>query len=931
MKYLLFVVVAFTLSLSAFSGKKSLQISDFAYWKRIENRQISSDGQFVAYELNKQKGDGMLIVHSIQNQKTDTILYGKNAKFAANSKFIVFNIALPEDSLRKLKLAKTAKDKMPKESMGLLNLTTHQVSTFAKVKSFQLADEDSNWLSYTIDTTKTVVDKKVKKDETSTDKDFKKSKEKKVKENYLLKIWDPINNVEFSFNRIDTFSIAAKGFQIAYLNKNNDSTKLKTMVVFDPRNQKADTILRDSATIKQIKFDEKGQQLAFLQSTDTAKIKNYSLKYTPTAKIKITNILNTKSKLFIQEWIPSENGNLYFSKDGSKLFFGSSPKQIEIKKDSVLDEDKPKLDLWSYTDTQIQPMQLKQLAQKKKQSFTAVYQIKDKSCIQIADTTIENIRLYNFNNADIALGIDDKSYEKQMVWTSRSLNNYYLIDLKTGQKTSLLKERNNLSLSNTGKYAVWFDFKDLQYHLTDTKTLKSNIISTEIPNKLYDEKHDTPNDPEAYGIAGWTENDDYLILYDRYDLWKIDPKGKEKALKLTNGRNQKIKYRYVETDKEINFIPLKKELVLSTFNEKNNTESYCSMLISQPNNIQTLVEGDFMLGGLLKAKNDSHILWSTQTVSEFPEVKYSSPDFKNPLTLSVANPQQQDYIWPTVEMVEWNSFGGDSLQGLLYKPNNFDPNRKYPMMVYFYERNSENKNRYNYPQPSRSTISIPFYVSNEYLVFVPDIVYKDGYPGQSAYDCIISGVQKLINNCTYVDEKHIALQGQSWGGYQTAYLVTKTNMFAAGMAGAPVSNMTSAYGGIRWGTGMSRMFQYEETQSRIGGTLWQKPMHYIENSPLFGAEKVNTPLLIMANDNDGAVPWYQGIEFFMALYRLQKPVWLINYNGMDHNLEAKYWANRIDLSTRMFGFFNHYLKGQPAPEWLTKGIPAIKKGESLGY
>ena len=178
MKYLLILVAAFTLSLSVFSQKKSLQISDFANWKRIENRQISNNGQFVAYELNKQKGDGMLIVHSIQTQKNDTILYGKNAKFAANSKYIVFNIALPEDSLRKLKLAKTAKDKMPKESMGVLDLTTHQVSTFAKVKSFQLSDDESSWLSYTIDTTKTVVDKKAVKEEASTDKDSKKSKAK---------------------------------------------------------------------------------------------------------------------------------------------------------------------------------------------------------------------------------------------------------------------------------------------------------------------------------------------------------------------------------------------------------------------------------------------------------------------------------------------------------------------------------------------------------------------------------------------------------------------------------------------------------------------------------------------------------------------------------------------------------------------------------
>lgn len=252
-------------------------------------------------------------------------------------------------------------------------------------------------------------------------------------------------------------------------------------------------------------------------------------------------------------------------------------------------------------------------------------------------------------------------------------------------------------------------------------------------------------------------------------------------------------------------------------------------------------------------------------------------------------------------------------------------------MVYFYEKSSDSFHRYHYPQPSRSIISIPFYASNEYLVFVPDINYTTGFPGQNAYDAIVSGVQSLLNTRSYINAKAMGLQGQSWGGYQIAHLITQTDLFAAAMAGAPVSNMTSAYGGIRWGTGMSRMFQYENTQSRIGGTLWERPLHYIENSPLFHAPRVNTPLLMMHNDNDGAVPWYQGIEYFMALYRLGKPVWMLNYNGMDHNIEAKYWANRIDLSTRMFGFFNHYLKGEKKPEWMMKGIPAIEKGEELNY
>jgi dipeptidyl aminopeptidase/acylaminoacyl peptidase len=257
-----------------------------------------------------------------------------------------------------------------------------------------------------------------------------------------------------------------------------------------------------------------------------------------------------------------------------------------------------------------------------------------------------------------------------------------------------------------------------------------------------------------------------------------------------------------------------------------------------------------------------------------------------------------------------------------------DPNKKYPLMVYFYERNSDGLHNYRPPAPSASTINIPLFVSNEYVVFVPDIKYTIGFPGQSAYDCIVPGVNTVVS-MGFVDEKNMAIQGQSWGGYQVAWLITRTNMFKAAGAGAPVVNMTSAYGGIRWGTGMSRMFQYEQTQSRIGGTLWEKPWHYIENSPLFMSDRVETPLLMTHNDADGAVPWYQGIEFYMALRRFNKPVWLLVYNGEDHNLVQR--KNRKDLSVRLLQFFDHYLKGAPAPIWMEEGIPATLKGKDLGY
>jgi dipeptidyl aminopeptidase/acylaminoacyl peptidase len=275
-----------------------------------------------------------------------------------------------------------------------------------------------------------------------------------------------------------------------------------------------------------------------------------------------------------------------------------------------------------------------------------------------------------------------------------------------------------------------------------------------------------------------------------------------------------------------------------------------------------------------------------------------------------------------VELVNWISSDGVPLKGLLYKPEDFDPKKKYPMIAYFYEQLSDGL--HNYVAPSgRNVINPTHYASNGYLIFEPDIHYETGYPGPSALKSIVPGVEMLLAR-GFVDPKGLGLQGQSWGGYQTAFLITQTHMFSAAMAGAPVANMTSAYGGIRWGSGLARAFQYEKTQSRIGGSLWQYPMRFIENSPLFSADRITTPLLMMANDADDAVPWYQGIEMFVALRRLNKEVYLLDYNNDVHNPTKR--ANQKDVALRMQQFFDHHLRGYPAPEWMIRGIPYRLKG-----
>ncbi len=314
-------------------------------------------------------------------------------------------------------------------------------------------------------------------------------------------------------------------------------------------------------------------------------------------------------------------------------------------------------------------------------------------------------------------------------------------------------------------------------------------------------------------------------------------------------------------------------------------------------------------------------LLTEQTFNEFPDLVTSDGTFKELRKVSNANPQKAQLLWGTSELIHFKNADGVALSGSLYKPENFDPNKKYPMMVYIYEKLTQNVNHFVNPAPGTS-INVSYYVSNGYLVLEPDIVYVTGYPGQSALKCVLPAIQSVVDR-GFVDEKAIGIQGHSWGGYQIAYMVTQTNRFRAVAAGAPVVDMISAYDGIRWGTGITRQFQYERTQSRIGGSIWQYPTRFIENSPIFWADRVQTPVMILQNDGDTAVPWYQGLEFFLALRRLGKEVYLFNYNGQPHGLSDR--ADQKDYTIRLQQYFDHYLKGAPAPDWMEKGVPYLER------
>ncbi len=896
LKYLAFVACLGSLSPAfAQNASKSLTIDDLVTWQRITDREISDNGRWVACKMEPWEGDATVYLYAAQGQETATFSPADKFAFSASSGYLVVTQTPGKSTVDSLKVLKTKEDKMPMNTLVIYSVAGKK-ETIDSLKTFKLADE-ADWIAY----------QRGRKDSTLYVRSLDGSK-------------------TFQFPTVTDFQFAKKSGMLYYTSAAEGEAGIFTL---NPEKGSPALIKEGKGVFKQTTFDEKGERLAFLYCADKdSSYKALSLwlsEHNAPAK----EIATRGNKAFPAEWVINENGMLQFSKSASRLFFGTSPEPRQ-KDTTQLAENRPNVQVWSWDEPVQYTVQNYNKEKGLKKSYQAVYNLGNGSIFQLANEELPNIQLGNEGDAPLALLSTSRPYSLSSMWEARTRSDYYTVSLDNGERKQIAQaDYGRFRLSPQGKYAYWYGETDSCWYTIALAEGKRYRLTTPESFPAWDEENDVPDYPYAHGAAGWTANDQNLLIYDRYDIWKFDPTAATSPINLTvNGRKEKLSYRLEQLDKEARFIDLGKPQLLKGFNEATKGYGFYNARLSAPAAPKTLLAGNYMLRSINKAKNTDDVIYTMETFQQYPDIHYSTLAFKKSVQLTHGDKQQEGFIWGTAELVSWISLDGRPLEGVVYKPANFDPNKKYPMMVNFYERNSETLYNYRMPEPHRSTIDYHLYNSNEYVIFNPDIRYVDGYPGESCYNCLMPGITMMIAK-GYIDEKGIGAQGHSWGGYQVAYLATRTNLFSAIESGAPVVNMFSAYGGIRWGSGMARSFQYEHTQSRLGATPWSSPLRYLENSPLFTMDKVQTPILIMHNDADGHVPWYQGIEYFVAMKRLGKPCWLLNYTGEPH--WPMHMANRIDFQRRMFQFFNHYLKNDKMPKWMSEGVPAVEQPFELGY
>jgi dienelactone hydrolase len=932
--------------------KRPLDHDAYDSWNSIQGRAVSDDGRWVLYSHDPQEGDSELHVRDLRSNVDHVVPRGETAQFADNGRFVVFLIKPELALVREAQQEDGGRDSVPNDTLGILTLATGDVFKVERVKSFELPEDEGGWVAFLFEEEQAEADSSESGNEERPaagpsgraggrprgGRRGGGGNGDEKQDGTVLVLRELSSGTELRYEMALEYVFAKNGRHLAYTASSKDSTADGAFLV-NVGDENVATMLSGSGDYKAPVFDEDGEQVAFLSNRDdySAEQPSFTLYHYRAGSNAAVGVATEGTSGLPQGWWVSDNGDLSFSDSGERLFFGTAPRPEPEPEEETPEWENVEVDVWNWRDPLLQPNQLVERQSELDRTYQAVVHVADGSVVQLANIEIPTVDVGSKGDADIAVASTNMPYRQRISWDSPGYNDVYLIDVNTGASEMILEELHGrgVELSPDVSYMTWWDGQKEAWFALSVNGGEPINLSSGIPHPVFDESDDHPMIPGSYGSGGWTEDDQLFLVYDKHDVWAVDPTGGQAPRNITEGlgRRENLRFRYVRVDPDEEFLSQGDPILLSAFDLDSKDAGFYRDRVTGDGAPERLVMMPYSFGGgrfgggVTKAEEADVYLFAKQSFQEFPDLWVSDLSFGNMRKISDANPQQAEYSWGSAELTYWESTDGEPLTGILVKPEGFDPAQKYPMMVYFYETNSDGLHSYSRPFGGGSSVSLSFYASRGYVVFVPDIHYRDGYPGESAFDCVVPGVQSVVAQ-GFIDRDKIGVQGHSWGGYQIAYLVTKTDIFAAAEAGAPVSNMTSAYGGIRWQTGVSRMMQYERTQSRIGGTLWDKLPLYMENSPLFSAPRVNTPLLMMHNDADGAVPWYQGIEYFVALRRLQKPVWMLNYNGEAHGLRK--YPNQKDWQARMQQFYDHYLMGAAAPVWLAEGVPAVQKGKTLG-
>jgi dipeptidyl aminopeptidase/acylaminoacyl peptidase len=965
---------------SAKGPAKQMTPADLKAWKSIRQSTLSNDGKWLVYTIGPNEGDASLVIRSTGADAKETKFPigeaagggggfgggGGGVTVSGDSRWVAYTISPPSTAGRGGRGGRggagggqnAAAPAAPTQNkMGLVNLATGEKKEFDKVRRFSFNGEKPTWVamqSYP-DTPAPAAAAPTGgrgggggASATGTD----------------LVLYNLASAEAVNVGNVADFNFDDSGEWLAYTIEARDQIGNGVQL----RNMRTDVVRAidsDRALYRQLAWADSTPSLAFLRGKPDSVTRDTLFTVVSFANVaapKKTIFDPTQRRDFPAAMKVAGERAPRFSDDLQTVFFGIKEKRtaaplVAGRGSSVVQagapgmggtvnqprvneaaEENPSLILWQAKDSRLQSQQIVQEAADRAFSYLASYRMNDDKFVRLSDDALRSVTVFGRDRA--AYGVDTRDYEQPASYNGKRYEDFYSVDLATGERKLLMKKRPSTATipEPSGKRVLyWGD--DAHWWTLDVATGEKKNITKGVPAVFTDTSDDhNPLVAPPTQVLGWAKDGAAVLISDGFDVWKVPTNGGTATNLTVDGKSKGIKYQRLYSFETpgaagggrggrggggaAGGVDLTKPMYFGTYGERTKKEGISKVDPSKPG-AQPLVFDDARYA-FQKAKDADVYVYTKQTAIDYPNYFVANADFKGGRQLTDANPQQKEFAWTSgVKLINYTSAKGDKLQGALYLPANYEPGKKYPLLVTIYEKRSNLANSYVTPNET-STPNRSIYTSRGYAVLDPDIVYKINDPGMSAVWCVIPAVKAAIAS-GIVDSANVGLWGHSWGGYQTAFLVTQTNIFKSAIAGAPLTDMVSMYSSVYWNTGGSNQAIFESSQGRFKGNFADNYEAYIRNSPVFHAKNVKTPLVILHNDKDGAVDFNQGITYFNTLRQMEKNVVLLEYVGENHGLARA--INQKDYAMRQKDWFDHYLKGMPAPDWMTKGIPRIKMDE----
>ncbi|MBK0368252.1 S9 family peptidase [Flavobacterium sp. SE-1-e] len=841
--------------------KRNAQSSDYHRWSDMYMHDVSPDGKWVLYQLDYDHNMDTMVVRSTT--------FDKKYNFKGLKRYNFLNdeglVTLRQDYMEILNLKKGSKKRFDKVTNYAYSESTHQI--------VMLTDDGKN---------------------------------KK------LSILDPKGKVLKEKESVSFFSMSPDGLKIVYVTKSDAGD---TLGIMDIKAGYTEKILIANSTAKWDNFVwQQSKALSYLQHNGKDSKTTLSYYNLQRSVLKTLDPMTQSGSLGNIEITTYYLYPMMLSDDGESVFFATKRQSVPSEK-----KDKNEPQIWYAGEKVIYSRQERTEDLKSKPNLAVWYPMSGSFRVI---SSPEFSEVFLTGNQQYALLADPLLHEPAM--ELEVVKDFFIKDLKTGTQELLVKNiidlKNRLLPSPSGKYIAYFLEND--WWIYDVVEKKHTNITAEIDT---DFSEDNGNIGVGYpcGNPGWTDGDQEILLYDQFDIWAVKPNGTWR--KLTSGREKEIQFRFAynigSSFKKQNFdgakratININKDIILSA---KGIDKKSGYFLWSEKTKEKCIVYEDAMIDNMHYIEKAKTFIYQKQNFDKSPFLVRQSQN-KEPNVFYESNKHQHQFKWGKAELVSYKNSKGKLLHGALYYPAGYNPQKKYPMIVHVYEKQSQNIHNYIKPTLFNLVGFNPTVLTLQgYFVLRPDIDYEIGKPGESAVDCVTAATKAVIDKGIVVASK-IGLMGHSFGGYETSFIVGKTNMFAAAIAGAPPTDLYSFYHSIDWDKGKANMTKFNVGQLRLGVSAFQAPEIYMKNSPLASAQAIDKPLLIWSGKNDNQVDWHQSIELYVAMHRLKKKSVMILYPEEGHSFMKP--ENQKDLSTKILQWFDYFLKEEKQTQWISKQL-----------